>query len=168
MISLPNLLSKVKTGSLGFRIHEIMTGEHQFEPNQGPAGHFPFEFRVTWGANPLREWVRPSSERFMTNDLEGEVTVGGLCEKTPCKGRLELRYFKEHKIRYLFDFQCNGADYHFEGEKVNIRPWNLLISHTTCYGVLTEKISGVVVSRSVTHFRLRAFPAFLASFRLIY
>jgi hypothetical protein len=40
------------------------------------------------------------------------------------------------------------------------------VSHTTCYGVLTEAASGKLVSKSVTHFRLATAPAFLASLRL--
>lgn len=149
----------------GFSIQEVMSGEHEFEPGCGPSGRYPFEFHVTWGTDKLLQWLDRSSETFLVSDLEGKVTVGGLCKEAPCKGQLELKYFGERRLRYTFDFQNDGTTYHFVGEKVNIRPWNLPVSHTTCFGVLTEKETGKLVSRSVTHFRFRSLPRFLASLR---
>jgi len=78
---------------------------------------------------------------------------------------LELAYFTEGKIRYTFDFSAKGKMYRYVGEKVNIRPWNLPVSHTTCFGTLVEKESGRLVSRSVTFFKLHTTPAFMASLR---
>jgi hypothetical protein len=150
---------------LGFVMDEVMSGDHTFVPGMGPAGKFPFEFKVTWGPRELGPWINPFSDTFFTQPLEGTVTVGGLCEKAPCKGTLELAYFTEGKIRYSFDFKVKDKEYHFIGEKVNIRPWNLPVSHTTCFGTLVEKESGRLVSRSVTHFRLHTTPVFLASLR---
>ncbi|HSA58907.1 MAG TPA: hypothetical protein VLJ37_04410 [bacterium] len=150
---------------LGFRIVETMTGSHEFEEGRGPKGSHPFSFEGRWGTSDLSEWLKPSSGKFLVADLEGTVTAGGLCRNAPIKGRVELRYFKDRKIRYVFEFRVNGKAYRFVGEKVNIRPWNLPVSHTTCYGVLTEKTTGRLVSRSVTHFRLRTIPAFLGSLR---
>lgn len=151
---------------VGFRMDEVMSGEHVFEPGCGPQGRHPMSFAVTWGPDDLRTWGDPRSGEFLTQDLEGTVTVGGLCGETPCRGRLELRYFDEHALRYTFEFDAAGRRYRYVGEKVNIRPWNLPVSHTTCYGVLTEAHSGRLISRSVTHFRFRTIPAFLASLRL--
>jgi hypothetical protein len=51
------------------------------------------------------------------------------------------------------------------GEKVNIKLWNLPVSHTTCVGRVTELESGKLISTSVTIFRMRTLPAFLGSFR---
>ncbi|NMC71683.1 MAG: hypothetical protein GYA57_16670 [Myxococcales bacterium] len=149
----------------GFRMDEVMSGEHTFEPGCGPAGRHPFEFRVTWGPDDLWTWIDPDDPHFLTQSLEGTVTAGGLCENAPCRGRLELRYFDEHALRYTFEFEAAGKRYRYVGEKVNIQPWNLPVSHTTCYGVLTEADTGRLVSRSVTHFRLRTIPAFLRSLR---
>jgi len=92
--------------------------------------------------------------------------VGGLCEDTPCSGTLELMYFDKKKIRYTLGFQVAGTSYRFIGEKVNIRPWNLPVSHTTCYGTLTEAESGRLVSRSVTYFHMKTVPEFAGSLRL--
>jgi hypothetical protein len=153
-------------GRVGFRMDEVMSGDHAFEPGCGPEGRWPMSFAVTWGPDDLRAWIDPGSGEFLTQPLEGTVTVGGLCDDAPCRGRLELRYFDEHALRYTFEFSASGVRYRFVGEKVNIKPWNLPVSHTTCYGVLTELDTGRLVSRSVTHFRFRTIPAFLASLRL--
>ncbi|MFH1531907.1 MAG: hypothetical protein ABIK09_14370 [Pseudomonadota bacterium] len=149
----------------GFSMDEVMTGTHEFTPGAGPEGVFPFEFRVRWGAQDMGAFLNPLTEKFMVNDMEGTVTVGGLCEDAPCRGTLALRYFKDQKIRYTFEFSVDGTTFRFIGEKVNILPWNLATSHTTCFGTLTDA-TGHLVSRSLTFFRLRSAPAFLASFRL--
>ncbi len=151
----------------GFSMDEIMTGTHEFAPGAGPEGTLPFEFRVRWGTADMGTFLNPFGGAFMVNDMEGTVTVGGLCEDVPCAGTLELRYFKDQKIRYSFDFEADGATYRYVGEKVNILPWNLPTSHTTCFGTLTDA-SGQLLSRSLTFFRLRTAPAFLASFKLAY
>ncbi len=150
---------------LGFATDEIMSGHHRFEPGAGPAGELPFEFRVTWGPPDLFRWLDPADERFMRHDLAGVVTVGGWGEDIPCQVSLELRYFTEHRIRYRFELEHEGMAYRFVGEKVNIKLWNLPVSHTTCFGRMTELQTGRLVSTSVTHFRMRTLPAFLLSFR---
>ena len=162
---LSELRDMIREGRLGFKMNEVMSGQHEFAPGFGPEGSYPFEFRGVWGPSSVRKWINPASDEFLVNDFEGTVTVGGFCEDVPCKGRLELKYFSGRKISYIFDFTFNGTDYHYLGEKVNIRLWNLPVSHTTCFGVLTEKESGRLVSRSVTHFRLLSAPGFIASMR---
>jgi len=102
----------------------------------------------------------------MTQPLSGIMTMGGLCDSTPCEGELKLRYFTKRTIRYSFDFRADGRDYAYVGEKVNILPWNLPTSHTTCFGTVKEIDSGRLVSRSVTHFRISTVMQFMASFRL--
>jgi len=143
------MLNRLLSHLPDFTIDEVMTGTHEFEPGAGPEGAHPFEFRIRWGMD----------------GLAGTVTAGGLCEAAPCSGTIELRYLIDKKIRYSFDFVVDGARYHYIGEKVNIRPWNLPVSHTTCFGTLTDD-SEKLISRSVTFFRLRTAPAFLASFKL--
>ncbi len=152
--------------SIGFRMQEVMRGTHEFEPGCGPPGRHPMELRVTWGPERLERWLSPASGEFMTQPLEGAVTVGGLCENAPCEGRLELRYRGEHRIRYDFEFEADGRRYRYVGEKVNIRPWNLPFSHTTCFGRVTEAGTGRLVSTSTTIFELESLPGFLLSFRL--
>ncbi|MCX7957822.1 MAG: hypothetical protein N3B13_02110 [Deltaproteobacteria bacterium] len=162
-----SIISLLKNRTFGFEMKEIMSGTHRFEKGCGPEGEFPLVFNVVWGTDNLSEWINPKSEKFMTNHLRGHVTVGGLCENAEVNGTLELRYFTEFKIRYRFEFSANGKNYIYTGEKVNIKPWNLPVSHTTCFGTIVEKDSCRLISRSVAFFRYSTIPAFLMSFRLI-
>ena len=124
-------------------------------------------FRVTWGARDMQSFMNPFDQGFMSSFLMGTVTAGGLVENAPCKGTLELLYFTDAKIRYTFDFKDGkGRDLRYVGEKVDIRPWNLYYTHTTCYGTITEMETGKEISKSIVYFRLLAAPAFLMSFRL--
>ncbi len=149
----------------GFRMDEVMSGYHEFEPGCGPEGKWPMRFVATWGvANALR-FFNPASEHYGEAKLDGVVTVGGLCSEVHCHGTLLLAYFSDFKIRYEFEFEADGKPYLFVGEKVNIKPWNLPVSHTTCFGTLTEADSGKLVSRSVTFFRLQHWAKFAATFR---
>ena len=158
--------SMLGEGRVGFSMDEVMTGEHRFEPGCGRDGKLFMEFRVRWGAKRLLPFLNPLGEEFCHNDLEGTVTVEGLCEDTPCKGTLVFHYHDEKLIRYTFDFEVDGRWYRYLGEKVNILPWNLPFSHTTCFGTLKESENGRLISRSVTYFRWRTTPSFLSSFRL--
>jgi NAD(P)-dependent dehydrogenase (short-subunit alcohol dehydrogenase family) len=156
----------VQTRRRGFLMKEVMTGWHEFERGFGPEGKRPMEFRVTWGPEDTGAFLDSRDTAYMKSGLTGAVTIDGLCDDAPCAGSLELRYFTDAKIVYRFEFEAAGKRYRFRGEKRHIRPWNLPVSHTTCYGELTEAENSRLVSRSVTRFRLRTIPAFLASFRL--
>jgi hypothetical protein len=79
----------------------------------------------------------------MVNELEGTVSIDGLCEEAPCSGKLELKYFSEQKIKYTFEFEAAGEDYIFIGEKRNIYPWNLPYSHTFCFESWISTVSSV-------------------------
>ena len=150
---------------MGFHMSEVMTGQHEFEPAFGDPGKRPMEFRVRWGTEDLLGWLNPRGDRFMLNDLEGTVSIDGLCVDEPCRGALVMRYLADQTLRYTFDFQAAGVPYHYVGEKVHLRPWNLVWSHTTCFGRLVRSDTGALVSTSITHFRWRTVPAFLASLR---
>jgi hypothetical protein len=166
MLKLGEMIGKLAKGEFGFKMDEVMTGFHEFEAGAGPTGLRPMEFKVTWGTERLGPWLNPTSGKFMTNDLEGTVSIDGLCADSPCKGRLELRYFDQRRIRYVFDFEVGGVAYQYVGEKVNILPWNLAVSHTTCFGRVTEVKSGKLVSSSVVFFRFSTVPKFVSSLRL--
>lgn len=152
--------------SIGFSMREVMSGHHEFEQGFGPVGRMPLEFDVHWGPTDMVDFLNPRGGGFMVNALSGTVTVGGLCHKTPCRGTLKLDYLREHTITYDFDFLVGDQPYNFVGQKVNIKPWNLPVSHTTCFGVLKERGSGRLVSRSVTFFKMKTVPGFVSSFRL--
>ena len=95
------------------------------------------------------------------------VTVGGLVNDAPCRGTLDLAYFTEAKIRYTFDFRDDeGTPYRYIGEKVNLRPWNLHKTHTTCYGTIVNLKTNKEVSKSILYFKFETIPEFMASFRL--
>ncbi len=156
----------IREGRVGFLIDEEMRGEHEFEPPFGSPQKRPMGFRVSWGARHLPQWINPAGDRFLAGDLRGWVTIDGLCRENPCAGSLELRYFKDHTIRYTFGFEVDGEAYRYVGEKANIHLRNLPWSHTTCFGRLILQKTGQLVSTSVVHFRIRSLPRFVASLRL--
>ncbi len=160
-----SLIEKTK-GGLGFSMDELMIGEHEFVENFGPAGKFPFQFKVNWGVDSLAKWSNPFDESFLINNLEGTISIGGLGEEIPCKGKLELKYFEDQKIKYSFNFTVDGKEYEYLGEKSQIYPWNLPYSHTTCFGVVKEKATNQVISNSITHFQLEDLPEFIRSLKL--
>lgn len=151
---------------IGFSMKEVMKGTHVFEEGMGPKGKHPFEFIITWGTKDIFNWLNPFDKNFLTHQLQGIITVGGLCEKVNCSGTLELSYISERKITYTIYFSVEGKDYKYIGEKVNILPWNLPISHTTCFGVVVEKETKKLVSRSVIFFNLWRLPSFIWSFKI--
>lgn len=156
---------KEQPGKLGFTIEEVMSGEHEFLPGKGPVGKRPISFRLKWGTADILRALNPATRNFMVNDMEGTITVDGLCEDAPCKGKLELKYIDEQKIKYAFDFVHKGKAYRYEGEKSDIRPWNLHVSHTTCVGTIKEIATGELISTSVTHFHWDTLPEFIRSFK---
>jgi hypothetical protein len=149
---------------VGFLIREEMSGTHTFQDERASRGPLPFVFQVRWGPRSLVEWLNPLGPRFLWQEVKGRVRAEGLCDWVPCHGTLELNY-GQARIRYAFDFDVEGQAYRFQGEKVNIRPWNLAVSHTTCYGTVVELESGKLISTSVTTFKLRHSLQFLASLR---
>ncbi len=149
---------------LGFALDEEMRGYHEFVAGKGEPGRRPFLFKVKWGHRNLLQAVGRMGARTECH-LSGTVTAEGLCQESKCDGHLVLDYRGTHTIRYEFAFEANGQKLRYTGEKVNIRPWNLPVSHTTCFGTITRR-DGALISRSVAFFRLSTLPAFLASFRL--
>ena len=148
---------------MGFRIRETMMGTHEFHNGAGARGQHPFGFEVTWGPERLREWLSPTSARFMWQELEGKVLIGGLTGWVDCRGTLDLQYFSKQRIRYCFDAEVQGTIYRYVGEKVNIHPLNLPVSHTTCFGHLTELSTGKLISTSVVTFKMRDLWSFVRS-----
>jgi hypothetical protein len=115
----------------------------------------------------MASYLNPLNPGFMSSWLEGTVNVGGLVTDAPCHGTLDLAYFTEAKIRYTFDFKDEKATpYRYVGEKVNLRPWNLHKTHTTCHGTIVNLKTGKEVSKSILYFKFETLPEFLASFRL--
>lgn len=148
---------------LGFTIDETMTGWH--EHVNEPGLRLPFEFRVTWGTESVRDLL--ALKRGVRMGLYGTVDAAELATGKRCMGTLQLRYLVDASIKYVFMFEGDdGNVYEYHGRKVNIKPWNLFTSHTTCFGTVTRMETGELISRGVTHFRLRSLPGMLASLRL--
>lgn len=151
----------------GFLMTEVMTGQHEFQPGFGSPGEKFMEFSVDWGPSNILDWANPTDGKFMLNDLSGNVTIEGLGANIPCEGRLELRYFDENKIRYVFHFEHDSENYRFVGEKKNIQLWNLPDSHTRCYGKLFNG-RDELISLSETRFEFPTSVDFIKSFRLVF
>ena len=152
---------------IGFSMHEIMEGTHQFETDfSNLADDRYMNFSIKWSAKSLLSFLNPFSKSFLVSDVDGTITIDGLCIAAPCKGTMALKYFTNSSIEYKFDFNVDGKDYKYDGKKINIKPWNLPKTHTTCYGTVKESVTGALVSTSITFFRLWRIPSFLGSFRL--
>jgi hypothetical protein len=165
------LMGMLTQRRVGFRIEEKMDGTHRFlrdfPPGKVDAGsELPFAFNVTWGHQDLPRYLLPGGDDFLSAEMEGYVTAGGLCLDAPLKGTLELRYFKDASVHYEFEFEAHGRPMRYVGQKRDIRPWNLHRSHTTCYGTVTDVATGDPLSDSVVRFELGMLPTFLASLRL--
>lgn len=149
----------------GFKIDEVMTGYHYFTNDERGLKR-KMEFRATWGPEDIKSFLTPQPDKFMRAPLYGDVTIEGLCDKAPIEGTIELDYFGRGTITYEFVFKANDVWYLYQGEKVNIKPWNVLTSHTTCVGSLYDG-KGFNVSNSVTFFKLSSMFSFLASLRIV-
>jgi hypothetical protein len=149
----------------GFRIDETMRGWH--EPLDEPGARRRFELRCSWGPDRLGEWLDPRGPGFLWQELTGTVEAEGLTAgPAPARGTLELDYLGARRIRYRVDFpRADGAPLRFLGDKVELRPWNLLVSHTTCTGSIVELGSGRLLSTVALTFRLRDLPRMLLSLR---
>lgn len=167
---LQELLAMLGERRVGFRIDETMRGTHRFV-RDFPAGkvgagtELPLAFRATWGHPRVWEYFNPAGEAFLRSPLEGRITAGGLCLEAPLAGTLELRYLQDATVRYRFEFEARGQLWRYQGEKRDIRPWNLHRTHTTCYGTISEAQTGEPLSDSVTYFDLKQLPRFLLSLR---
>ena len=166
------LLGIEAPGRVGFHIDEQMAGTHTLVralPGDLPRAEgeeLPFAFRVRWGHPRISSFFNPISGDFLSARLEGEVDAGGLCQGAPCLGTIDLAYFSSQEIHYMFDFDAGGRRLRFQGEKRDIRPWNLPWSHTTCYGEVFEVTTGEAISTVLVRFSLATLIPFFRSFRL--
>ena len=152
---------------IGFKLDESMAGYHT-APWAGD-GKFkkPMRFTVTWGNKNIFRFLNPFSKEFLLNEARGTITVDGLVSKADCSGSLHLLYFKQKKIRYLLNFEDdNGNRYRYEGEKTNIRPWNIYKTHFICDGVVKDLESNTIISRSTVKFPYSQILTLILSFRI--
>lgn len=152
----------------GFYIDEKMEGVYTLP--YSVAGWEPMEFNATWGAKDILDSLHELvMYRKATFDLGGTVNIPGICGEVRMEGHLTLGYFNDNTITYDFTFPYRGEIYKFVGRKVNIKPWNILTSHTTCFGVISKLDRGgeKFIGYSITYFKLKTIWRFLKSFRLV-
>jgi hypothetical protein len=159
-------LGEIFSGNFGFEIEESMSGYHQYTEEADRNGIHPISFTAKWGPESIPLWLNPFDKNFLRHPMHGTVTVGGLCSDIKFSGYMELRYFRETLIRYVFDFTVDQDSYHFHGEKQNLRPWNLARTHTTLRGTLSKTNSQTTVSRAKLYFHFQDLLPMLSSFRL--
>ena len=137
-----------------FKIDESMVGWAK-----GYRDRFPFTFHITWGGELKNPFVGPAS--FVA---EGHVDWDG--DIFYCYGNIVIDYLAGN-IRYELQWKDDDENkyYYYKGEKTNIRPWNLLWTHTTCFGVIHDSYLDEFWT-SVTYFELSSIPKFLGSLRL--
>jgi hypothetical protein len=160
---------------LGFSIKERMEGFYALHPEKAFDKNNTMIFDIEWGTSNLLEWLNPKNENFMVSGLQGTIEIDGFTKPVPCWGTLSLDYFRTNTIQYIFEFdsmvktKVGGFTkrYVYTGEKLNIKPWNLLTSHTTCFGTLVEKETGKLVARSVVYFKFKNLFSFLTSLKFI-
>ncbi|MDX9721962.1 MAG: hypothetical protein RBU37_14540 [Myxococcota bacterium] len=145
-----------------FRMRETMRGVHRFESGGSASAALPFDFTLDWG--PAPEWG--TFRRGLVMDAVGELRAEGLCERADCRGQLVLDYWGAAELRYDLSFEQDGQRYRYLGRKVNIRPWNLPMSHTTCTGLILDA-DARLVSTTLSHFRFRDLASFVGSFRVL-
>lgn len=142
----------------GFRVRERMVGWHDAQDGRGQR---PLSFAGEWGPDSVRAWLDPRAPTFLWQEMRGTISAEGLCEDAPFEGTLALEYFGKRRIRYTLDFDAGGRKLRLVGDKENLRWWNLLVTHTTCFVTLTDLSTGALVSRGVVLFRLRDLPGLL-------
>lgn len=162
----------------GFNITEDMVGKHTFDdgfahdflPHLYDMGFdywMPMSFNAVWGTDDIQKLMAYYlSSGVLTFKLNGTIDVSGLCQSALIQnGVLVLDYFNTHELMYNFDFKVRDKFYNYTGRKYNIQLWNLLTSHTTCFGTITS--GGRLVSTSVVYFKLGSALKFLSSFQLV-
>jgi len=160
----------------GFKISETMSGTHAFVGDyENCKINLPLYFKIDWSyKNTLECLKRLVTMKPVTFEVKGRFFAEGLCDEIDCVGGMHLDYFGNHTISYCLEmrnpsysrvssFEKINEHYFFIGDKINIKPWNLLTSHTTCYGIITNG-KGELISKCKVFFKLRTLPAMLASF----
>lgn len=142
----------------GFRVRERMVGWHELTAD---GVRRPLSFEGEWGPDSVRAWADPRKPTFLWQRMRGTIDADGLCAAAPFEGTLQLEYFGPRRIRYTLDFDAGGRALRLVGDKENLRWWNLLVTHTTCFVTITELATGALVSRGTVLFRMRDLPGLL-------
>ncbi|MCK9596160.1 hypothetical protein M0R19_03180 [Candidatus Pacearchaeota archaeon] len=128
----------------------------------------PIKLNLTWNSD-LLSFINPIHIGFLRAYVDGTIQIDD--EEFTLFGTLTLKYFEDNSIEYhLFienfikksstkDSECLT----FIGKKINIKPWNLLFSHTTCFGTLLQ--NNELIADCYLFFNLKDLFPFLKSFK---
>jgi len=148
---------------ISFSMNEVMEGYHEMPTLYNK--RLPLKFECTWGTDDLKAFIDSSSPMFLTCPLSGTIYVEGLCDHAAIRGYLNLNYPK-NTLSYEFNFRpANKRLYLFTGKKVNVRWWNLPVSHTTCTFNITNEVDQLI-STGVVFFKLKNALSFIKSLRV--
>ncbi len=150
---------KMKNPQIGF--HKTMHGI--YKKDLGSAAK-QFDFTVNARA-PLKRIINPFDSKFMLADLEGKVTMAGICNDAPISnGSLMLDFFRQRALIYTFEFNAGGREFTYCGIK-NLHIEKPIKSMTCLYGVIKEpdgdRMKNVWPAES--YFKLIELPGFLLS-----
>ena len=138
---------RCKTSEYGVGKHRILTEDKAMNEK-------PIRFDLDLIVDSFSDFCNsaPGNETYGVIDCQGFFHADGLVRRSKCYGKLELRVFSEKKLRYTLFFDGeNGRHYKYVGEKVNISPWNLMISFFTCYGTIYDSETLAHVSESTVY-----------------
>ncbi len=155
--------------SVAFAISETMRGVHHFvDPTRGTAEDRLLYFHARWGA-PIAASLNPLSAAFMRYEAKGDIFVQDLTSAcSTCRGTIAIDYLRTFTIAYELEFEADGKVYRYAGKKTDVRltrPLQLIKTHTTCYGKITNA-TNKIISRSVVHFPPETAVDVIRSFRL--
>lgn len=126
-----------------------------------------FVFTVDATAS-LCNLITPLTGRFMLTDLDGTVTMEGVCKDSPIyNGKLHLDFLGDQVLKYTFSFKNDEKRFDYIGKKIlSLR--NPIESMTTLHGGIYESRledgkAGDIL-RTKSHFDLDELLPYLLSF----
>ena len=146
---------------------ETMSGTHRMLEGDQADTDLPFSFHIDCQSAGLSSYFNFFDPDFLTHEIQGTVHAAGLAEVAELRGELKLRYIREQKIHYTFEFDGdNGQRFRFAGEKREIYPWNIWVSHFRLYGAVTEADTGKPVSTVYATFAFEDLPRYARGFHI--
>lgn len=153
---------------LRIRFDETMSGTHTFLHGPQAGISLPFSFHIDCTGTGLADYFDFFDEDFLSHEIQGTVHASGLATASVLEGKLVLRYFRQQKIFYDFEFQADdGRSLRFFGEKRGIYPWTLPWAHFRLYGAISDPKSNETISTVEARFAYSDLPSYVKGFRLI-
>lgn len=124
-----------------------------------------FEFTVTATA-PLKRFINPLGNDFMQANLEGIVTMEGVCKDAEIAGgKLVLDLIGKPHLTYSFNFAGAGTECSYSGKK-EISINSPLASMPVLFGSIECSRFGMIqdICGTVCYLEMEDLPSFLLSF----